>query len=267
MARVSGHFGEWIQGRLGPEGQLALVTLVCKDLAVEAELVGAGELAVLQEPHVLDPKQIASHFSALDLLPAKFRLRAGMPPGGGAGASTAALVALALAGERDGRSFDPAELAKACLAVEGATDPLMFPAPDRVLWAPREAVLLETLPPPPEAEILGGFWGAPQRTDPRDLEFPDVSDLVAQWRAGPDLAEAARLASQSAERCAALRGPAHDPTAELAARLGALGHVRAHTGSARGLIFATGTVPRCAAETLARSGMTGVIRFVTGGHD
>ena len=29
MPFVAGHFGEWLQGRLGPDGPVALVTLPC----------------------------------------------------------------------------------------------------------------------------------------------------------------------------------------------------------------------------------------------
>ena len=36
MAEVAGHFGEWIQGRLGPDGPLALVTVACPALSVRA---------------------------------------------------------------------------------------------------------------------------------------------------------------------------------------------------------------------------------------
>ena len=34
MIEVRGHFGEWLQGRLGPGGPLALVTVACPALAV-----------------------------------------------------------------------------------------------------------------------------------------------------------------------------------------------------------------------------------------
>ena len=63
--------------------------------------------------------------------------------------STAALVALA-------RASGAAEegLAAACLTLEGATDPLMLPAPDAVLWAPRAARVLTPLSPPPAACLL-----------------------------------------------------------------------------------------------------------------
>ncbi|TNF19459.1 MAG: hypothetical protein EP318_14680 [Rhodobacteraceae bacterium] len=191
--------------------------------------------------------------------PGVFRLRAEMPPGGGAGVSTAALVALAGAVGQGG-----AALAAACLAVEGASDPLMLPQPDAVLWAPREGQVVTPVAPLPLVEVVGGFRGAPQVTDPADLDFPDVADLVARLARPCDAATLGQLASESARRCTVLRGPADDPCAALAADLGALGYLRAHTGSARGLIFAPGTVPPGAEAALARAGLTGVLRFRTG---
>ena len=77
-------------------------------------------------------------------------------------------------------SLHPSDLARACVAVEGASDPLMFPAPERLLWASRRAEVLETLPPLPSFDVLGGFFGPNRRTDPRDANFPDISDLMAR---------------------------------------------------------------------------------------
>ncbi|WP_134680497.1 propanediol utilization protein [Paracoccus ravus] len=260
MIRIAGHFGEWLQGRLGQDGPLVLVTLGCPALTVTAARLESRACGVIQSPPVLSSQRIDRLFDLLGLPKAEYRLEAGMPPGGGAGASTAALVALARAAGHD----DAAELADACLAVEGASDPLMLPYPDRVLWAPRQAKVIAPLPAPPQAVIIGGFWGDPQRTDPRDLAFPEVSDLVARWHAGPDLVEVARIASESARRCSRMRGPAADPTEDLAQRLGALGHVRAHTGSARGLIFAPDAVPEGIAPALRAAGYSRILRFDTG---
>jgi hypothetical protein len=53
--------------------------------------------------------------------------------------------------------------------------------------------------------------------------------------------------------------------AELARDLGALGHTRAYTGAARALVFAPGTVPEGIEVALSEAGLTGVLRFVTGG--
>ena len=259
MTCVPGHFGEWLQGRLGSDGPLALVTLACPDRGVRVTRT-PGSFALTGDP-VLPEALVRALLQRIDQsAEAAWHLRAAFPVGGGAGMSTAALVAIARdAGVTEG-------LAEACLAIEGATDPLMLPAPDAVLWAPRQARVLDSVAPPPRVEVVGGFFGPPLRTDPADLAFPDVSDLVAAWRECPGLAEAARIASESARRCTALRGPLGDPTEALAEATGALGHARAHTGSARALLFAPGAVPEGLFDQMAEAGLTGLCRFTTGGR-
>lgn len=260
-ARVSGHFGELLQGRIGPTGPIGLVTLPCPILWAEAEVTPARGLGLYQPVRVISPSRLRRLLDALDL-PAygRFRLRLTMPPGGGAGASTAALMALA----RSAGACDDAALIRAVLAEEGASDPLLFPTPERLLWASRRGVILADLPALPRFEILGGFLGIGQRTDPLDHRFPDISDLLQDWP-GADLAGMARLASQSARRTLALRGPQDDPTEALARRHDALGFTIAHTGAARGLIFAPGTVPEAAASDLRASGFSRITRFRCGG--
>ncbi|MGG7565097.1 propanediol utilization protein [Rhodovulum sp. DZ06] len=289
VARAPGHWGEWMQGRIGENGPVALITLPCPALSLSAEarpgpLSAAVEIAAPPgdasapgaPPAVFVPMQageaapvLRALLSALSLPEASFRFRAPMPPGAGAGFSTAALVAAARAAAAlHGREAPgPGALAAACLAAEGASDPLWAPAPDALLWASRKAQALEVLPPPPPAEIIGGLWGAPEATNPADDRFPDISDLVGPWRAAAgagDLPALARLAAASADRCTALRGPSGDPTADLARALGALGHARAHTGPARGLVFAPGTVPDGAGDALRAAGFERVFRFTSG---
>lgn len=275
MVRVAAHFGEWVQGltenagwgapgaRSGSDwgAQVALVTLCCPDRGAAVTFHEADALTVMDPALVLGESRAAAMLRALGL-PARGRITvaADLPAGGGAGMSTAALVALArAAGGVEHR------IAAACLTVEGAVDPLMLPIPDAVLWAPRAARVLATMPPAPQAQILGAFLGPGLATDPGDRRFPAVDDLLADWAKGPGLARAARLASLSAARTTALRGPAGDPTPALAARLGALGWARAHTGSARALIFAPGRVPSGAQAALSAAGYAGAFCFLTGG--
>ncbi|WP_323765149.1 propanediol utilization protein [Marinovum sp.] len=250
---VQGHFGEWLQGRIGSDGPVALVTVVCPALQVTA------------------PGDGAMPFSPEDLAAFATRLGLGALPGAsrnfelgiGAGASTATLVALARAAGFDGA---PEALARACIAIEGASDPLMFASPDQLLWASRRGQVLRDLAPPPRAVVLGGQWGAPQRTEAGDADFDDITDLATDWMAASqnrDLPRAAAIASASAARCTARRGPG-DPMADLARELGALGVIRAHTGSARGLVFAPGALPAQGAAALAEAGLTGVLSFETG---
>ncbi|MFS4439122.1 propanediol utilization protein [Paracoccaceae bacterium GXU_MW_L88] len=261
MASVAGHFGEWLQGRLGPEGPLALVTVACPALSVRADFTAGERFDITQTPQILPQDQALAFLAAIHAARGHYTLTADMPPGGGAGASTAALLALAEAG-----GVAPATVTAVCLAAEGASDPLMLPAPDAVLWAPREGRVLADLAPLPQAEIIGGFWGPPTPTDPADQVFPDVSDLAAQIKNPVPLQTLAEIASSSATRTTALRGPAKDPTASLAQSLGALGWLRAHTGSARGLIFAPGAAPADAQETLRAAGFAATLRFFTGGR-
>jgi uncharacterized protein involved in propanediol utilization len=174
-------------------------------------------------------------------------LSADMPAGGGAGSSTATLLAVAAvhAAAAGAALPAPAELACLCLGLEGATDPLMHPDPGRLLWASRAARALADLPPLPALEVVGGFQGQASRTDPADLDFADISDLVAAWSpaaARGDLPALAALATESARRnTLRRRGPPLDALLDLSRRSGALGIVAAHTGSARGLLFAPGT--------------------------
>ncbi len=261
MIRIAGHFGELMQGRLGPDGPVVLITLPCPVLAVEAQP------APLSDPHgLLPPARARALLAALGLPdPGPYALNASMPRGGGAGASTAALVALA---RLAGSGHPPADLARACVAVEGASDPLMFSAPERLLWASRRAESLSGLPALPAFEIVGGFYGPNQRTDPLDQDFADITDLIAPWAnaaSAGDLPALARLASQSADRNIARRGPQNDPTAGLARELGALGHVIAHTGSARGLLFAPKTIPSHAPTRLQAAGFRRIVTFSAGG--
>lgn len=254
--RVAGHFGELLQGRLGPDGPLVLVSLPCPALWVE--------LAATGEAGLIGPRRLTALCAALGLavpgrLPA---LRATMPQGGGAGSSTASLVAVARSLGFDG---PPEGLARACVQAEGASDPLMFDHAERLLFAPREGRVLRRLPVLPRFEVVGGFVGPDRRTDPADIDFPDIADLVARWQQASILDEFAALATLSARRTLAHRGPGDDPTEALATRLGAAGWLIAHTGSARGLLFAPGTVPQDATARLAEAGFRGVIRFAGGG--
>lgn len=252
---VQGHFGEWVQGRLGQAGPVVLITLACPTLTICAP--GPDEIPL--------DRDIISRFAAhLDLDPLPNGIARNFPLGIGAGASTATLVALARSAGFDGA---PSELANACIAAEGASDPLMFPEPDRLLWASRRGDILREFSKPPRAEILGGLWGPPERTDPLVQNFEDVSDLITAWAQASeqgDLARLSALATESALRCATRRGTG-DPMQSLVRDLGALGMMRAHTGSARGLIFAPGAVPTHGHAALQEAGLSGVLSFETGG--
>lgn len=260
-----GHFGELLQGRLGPSGPLALITLPCAAIGVTAEFRPGGPLTLDAGPDA--PLSLERARAMLGPAGA-LRLRWTTPPGAGTGASTAALTAAfrARAAAEQTAPPDPLTLARLCHAIEAATDPLMFPDSARLLWAPRAARLLDTLPPPPGFEVVGGFDGPPERTDPADLRFADITDLLALWRecvARGDLPGLAALATTSARRNRSLRGgPPLLPLRAIADATGALGIAAAHTGSARALLFAPGLGrPDQAATALTALGLSGILRF------
>lgn len=252
----TGHFGEWLQGRLGPYGPVALVSLPYPRPVLRACHL-AGRLPLHVRGAGIGSGDARRFLQQLGCnLTGRVRLRALMPAGQGLGLSTARLVALA---RLAGFSGPSQTLARTCLRAEGASDPLWHRAPEQILWASREGRILRQMPALPAYQIIGGLWGPGQRTDPQDRSFPDVTDLVASWQSATNLQAFAMLASESAARCSALRGPSDDPTARLAQDIGALGWVAAHTGSARGLIFAPGTAPDKTAAQLRAAGF----RFVT----
>lgn len=259
--RVAGHFGEFLQGRLGAGGPVVVVSAPCPVLSVVAQAASADSAASTEGL----PPGAEALLAALNLAPPPFGvvLQCDMPAGGGAGSSTASLVALArLAGWQGA----PEALARACLLAEGASDPLMFPHPERLLFASRQGRVVADLPAMPALTVVGGFCGQDRPTDPQDTDFPDITDLVTDWRAAAgDLPRLAALVTESARRTLVLRGPAGDPTDGLARAEGALGWLIAHTGSARGLIFAPGKVPTGLKGRLTAAGFRQVVRFGVGG--
>ncbi len=117
-------------------------------------------------------------------------------------------------------------------------------------------------------EIAGGFLKTPSRTCPKDEHFPDIADLIkpfTQACAARDLKALAKVATLSARRCLTLRGPQDDPLEALFQRTGALGMVIAHTGSARGLIFAPGAMPATIRADLHDAGLDHVVTYRAGG--
>lgn len=262
------HFGEWVQGRLGPDGPLALITLTPDGPWVRAWWQAAPRLACHAMAHgPMSPALLARFARALGrraTLGARGRvmLRLPYPPGMGTGMSTAGLIAVAAF---SGPPVAPLALARACVAAEGASDPLMYPHPSRLLWASRQGRVLARLPPQPRAHLLAGFWGPPRPTRAGDQVYDDVSDLVLRWQAGPGLATCAALARDSARRCIARRGPVGDPTDQLAHDLGALGWAMSHSGAARALIFAPGAVPRHGLARLREAGLRGAHVLATSG--
>ncbi|RRH72050.1 propanediol utilization protein [Falsigemmobacter faecalis] len=257
--RVYGHLGELLQGRVGSDGSLALITLPSPDLYLELQPAPAPE-------HFLPTEFITAalqHCGRTEAEP--FRLRTAMPIGAGAGASTAALLAIY-------RAFSPKQtfedFSALALALEGASDPLHLPAPERVLWASREGRVLAHLPPLPGLRIVGGFEGPGERTDPLDLNFPDIADLIAAWPAAcQSAAQIGALVTRCSQRSMALRGKyGFERLYAIAERHGALGVSIAHTGSARGFLMLPEVDPTPLLQELTAVNFTYVHSFLIGEH-
>lgn len=265
--RVACHFGEWLQGRMTLNGPVVLVTLQPQGLFLQARRRECAQLSVALagggSGFPAPAAALRRFLRALDLsATGAFALRPALPPGLGSGASTAALIALA---RLSGFQGSPERLARACVLAEGASDPLMFHRPDRLLFASRQGKVLASLPPIPRAHLLAGCFGPALPTRATDQAYDDVSDLVTDWQRAQGLGALAGIASESAARCLARRGPADDPTARLARDLGALGWSASHSGAARTLIFAPGKVPASGEAALREAGLHKVRRLVTGG--
>ncbi|MFN3844712.1 MAG: propanediol utilization protein [Paracoccaceae bacterium] len=257
------HFGEWLQGRLGPDGPVALVTLVPDGIRLNALRLPSAGFGLASTPGAISTRLLRPFLRKLDIpCRGRFVLRPPFAPGLGTGISTASLIAAArLAGFRG----EPSVLARACIAVEGASDPLMFARPDRLLWASRQGRILAHMPAVPRAHLVAGFWGPPLLTRATDQAYDDIADLVAGWGRERGVADCAALASESAARCLGRRGPADDPTPQLSRSLGALGWAMSHSGAARVLIFAPGTLPPHCIEAVREAGLRGVRLAATGG--
>lgn len=257
--RVYGHLGELLQGRMGQGGPVALITLPSPALFLELLSADTAE-------HFLSTEQVKAvqqHCGRTE--PAPFRLRTAMPIGAGAGASTAALLAIY-------RAFSPApsldDFSRMALALEGASDPLHVPEPERVLWASREGRVLAHLPPLPGLRIVGGFDGPGERTDPQDMNFPDIADLVAAWPAACEsAAKIGDLVTRCSQRSMALRNrPGFESLSAIAERYGALGVSIAHTGSARGFLMRPEEDPAPLMAELTAVNFTYVHSFLIGDH-
>lgn len=265
IARVSGHFGELVQGRLGPDGPVALVTLPCpclvtevwfqpqpSDLAVDGDAPHARRLAM----------QLLANW-APEGMGGTLRINRAATPGTGAGSSTSDLLGTIRAIAAAFRVAPAPEVeASLCLDIEGAVDPLMHGS---VLFASREGRVLRALPPLPAFQVVGGFAGPGQPTDPGDLDFPEMTSVFAALEAAMakgDLAGVAQAAQHSAKANQDRNpNPVWDEVTSMATKLGALGVVVSHTGSAIGLILPPGQATGPTEAALCSMGLTGVLAF------
>ena len=260
--RIHGHFGELLQGRLGERGPVVLVTLPFPRPVVEvSRAVSNRDSPLLRRAGEV----FASRFPGRQ---PSLRAQLFYPQGGGAGCSTAeALGAIRILARERGISLSAEHESAMLLEVEGAVDPLAFPASPPLLWASREARVIETLPPLPYMRAIGGFDGGGTRTDPSDEQFPDISALLLRLKdalSRRDLRAIGAVASAST-RLNAARNP--KPRAAqieaLAKDSGALGIAVAHTGSASALLYAPSQIVPPISQ-LEQLGLTHCVAFEVG---
>lgn len=263
---VSGHFGELLQGRLGESGPVVLVTLPAPHVVLD--LVWRAGPFVLHQPRSLVWTRAAlANFLQRCGMPVSghFTFSGHVPVGCGAGSSTLARLAVL-------RALRPQmpvhRMERLIWRDEGASDPLARRHPERWLWASRAGRALAPMPAMPRLRVVGGICGAPVRTDPRDMRFPDISDLVAAWpHACRSAKEVAALATQSAVRTAVLRGRDISTLQSVGQATGALGMAIAHTGSLQALLLHPAADPGPALAGLQAAGFTYLSSFIIGdGH-
>lgn len=270
-ARVTGHFGELLQGRLGAGGPVALISLPCPLIAAEARFQPAAQAPLMVSGSGGGPIARAAARALLARLRlagtgGRLRVWTNAPIGGGAGSSTlSALSTLRAVSEAYGAPLLDATAAGLCLEVEGAVDPLAIGDCGNVLWASREARALARLEPGPRLQVVGGFDGPGAPTCALGAEFADISDLVGPMRAARasgDAAAVAAIATESAKRNQRLLAkPRFDAMARAAPETGAAGLVAAHTGSALGFLLLPSADPGPALRCCRALGLASVLRF------
>ena len=268
-ARVAGHFGELVQGRFGPNGPVALITLPAPPLVTEVtyqpseaplSAVDGDSAKALAAAHLVLARAGLSARGALGITrPA--------PPGLGLGSSTAEVLgAIRAVAGASMLALAPEEEAALCREAEGACDPLMWPDP--VIFASRQGRVLRPLAALPCMRIVGGIAGPPQSTDPGDGAFPDQTVLfeqATQALAQGDLGALGAAATASAEANQARNpNPAWEVMCAFGQEHGAVGVVVSHTGPAIGLVLEPGRSGRRVAAALGQAGLDRVMRFGVG---
>lgn len=241
-ARITGHFGELIQGRMGVDGPVSVLSLPCPVLTTTVRYTPGAAPLTCDAPD--SAKAIAAGRAVLRALgqgpTGSLRIDRPAPVCVGAGSSTADILGTVRAvATAFGTRFDPDREADFCLQAEGASDPLMYDAP--VLFASRQGRVLRRLPPLPSCRIVGIFAGPGQITTAAESNFPDMAnvfDAAEHALDCGDLSALAALAQQSATANQTQNpNPAWQAMQDIGRNHGGLGTVAAHTGSAIGVIL------------------------------
>lgn len=265
--QVRGHFGELVQGRLGRDGPVALVTLPCSPAVTEVHFAPArGPLEIKGEPS--QKSRRAANLALDRYAPKGWGGQLGLvpwgDPGAGTGSSTASVLGTIRAIARAfGAVPSPEDEAAFCLEAEGAVDPLMYPG--NLCFASRAARVIEHLPPLPAFRVVGGIAGPGKPTEPDDQNFPDMRKTFALLKTGlaeGDLLKVARASRQSAEANQDRNpNPIWDDILRIGQAQGALGPVVSHTGSAIGLMVPPDRDGQALARHLQEAGLARTIVF------
>ena len=177
---VNGHFGEFIQGKLGVNEPLVLVTIPSRFYKVQVTYT-KGSFEVVQNGTSFYNRTVVSELANLAnaRLNGRITICLSMPEACGLGSSTATRVGI-LRAIRPSISVN--SIVSICLKHERASDPIMYKSPERLLWAPREGKIIEKLPRLPKISCVGGLFGLPLKTNPLDNNFPIIKDLVDMWK-------------------------------------------------------------------------------------
>ena len=262
---VNGHFGEFIQGKLGVNEPLVLVTIPSRFYKVQVTYT-KGSFEVVQNGTSFYNRTVVSELAKLAnaRLNGRITICLSMPEACGLGSSTATRVGI-LRAIRPSISVN--SIVSICLKHERASDPIMYKSPERLLWAPREGKIIEKLPRLPKISCVGGLFGLPLKTNPLDNNFPIIKDLVDKWkRTNMTDKNFAEICAESSERTISIRKLSNDPIRKIAKEIGALGFSIAHTGNVRNFIFPYESIPSIAEKTLASYGFKNVHRFSLGSN-
>ncbi len=262
---ISGHFGEFIQGRFDRDGSIVLITV--PNLEHKATVVCTPDpFKVEQIVTQSKPKELVSKvFYTLNHSPkGQFRISLDMPECYWLGSSTAARVGLFLSINPD---LSPEFLAQSCINQEGASDPLMFSKPEKLLWAPRQGKIIRNLPKLPRIMCSGGLFGILQRTDPLDLDLQIISDLITEWESLDKIPiKIGEICSDTSDRTLKLKGHDDVSTKKIRKELGALVYSIVRTGTVRNFIFPHVSVPKKVKNFLEKARFMDVRQFSLGLH-
>lgn len=263
IVSVCGHFGEFIQGRLGVNEPIVLITVPSNQYKVKV-IYTKGDFKVEQKgTHFYTSSVIFDLVKTAKLsIHGNIHINLSMPEACGVGSSTATRVAVLRAIKPN---ISMKTLVDACIKHEGASDPIMYKVPERLLWAPRTGKVLKRMPKVPKISCIGGFYGSPLKTDPFDSKFPLIGDLIDLWQLPKKTDKfLAELCSESSERTIKYRKICDDPTKLIARKIGALGYSIAHTGNVRNFIFPFNRIPSSTEKMLADYGFRNIQQFSMG---